>query len=227
MSAAGSGGVQCVAFQDCKQAERDEGIDVMAQQMAGEPCKTAVARALADALDQRAPFRGRRCADGDTILLGQQPAGRFGDVVRTIDAPAIAATARMDARRAQYVTAVTPHIDVRTDLAGGITHRFLRPFEVDVAAASGDDFDGCGQRAMLRLEPAQCGFGVETVHVDDEDAGRRSGSDGDIVVRLLPPPGPDDVRVRGGVLEAIGRCRPLVARPARKDVKSPRRESQS
>ena len=53
---------------------------------------------------------------------------------------------------------------------------------------------------MLCLEPAQCGFGVETVHVDNEDAGRRPGSDGDVVVGLLLPPRLDDVRVGGGVL---------------------------
>ena len=110
---------------------------------------------------------------------------------------------------------------MRADLAGGIAHRFLRPFEVDVAAARGDDFDGGGQRAMLRLELAQCGFGVETVDVDNEDAGRCAGRDGDVVVGLLLPPSLDDVRVRGGVLEAVGRGRPLVARPAREDVKSP------
>ena len=54
-----------------QQAERDEGVDVMAQQMAGEPCKAAVAGAFADALDQRAPFRGQRRADGGAFLLGQ------------------------------------------------------------------------------------------------------------------------------------------------------------
>src|SRR6476660_9661465 len=41
-----------------KQAERNKGIDVMAQQMARESCKAAVPCAFADTLDQRAPFRG-------------------------------------------------------------------------------------------------------------------------------------------------------------------------
>jgi len=40
------------------------------------------------------------------------------------------------------------------------------------------------------------------------------------------PPSPDDVSVCGGILEAVGRGRPLVARPAREDVKSFRRQSQ-
>src|SRR5258706_13524703 len=79
---------------------------------------------------------------------------------------------------------------------------------------------------MLRLELAQRGFGVETVHVDNENAGLRTGSDSDVVIGLLLPPCQDDVRIRGGVLEAVGRGRPLVTRPARKDVESPRRESQ-
>ncbi len=42
---------------------------------------------------------------------------------------------------------------------------------------------------MLRLEPAQRGLGVETVDVEDENAGRRAGGDGNVVVGLLLPPG--------------------------------------
>ena len=77
---------------------------------------------------------------------------------------------------------------------------------------------------MLRLEFTQCGFRLETVDIDNENAGRCTGSDGDVVVRLLTPPSLNDVRVRGGALEAVGRCRPLVARPARKDVNATPRE---
>ena len=127
----------------------------------------------------------------------------------------------MDGGR-DHVTAVTADVDVLADLAGGIAHRLLRPFEIDVPAARSDGFDGGGQGAVLRLEPAQRGFGIETVDVDDEDAGCRAGRDGDVVVGLLLPPCLDDVRVRGGVLEAVGRGRPLVARPAREDVESRR-----
>src|SRR6478752_4758069 len=52
-----------------QQAQRDESIDVMAKQVPRELCKAAVPCALADALDQRTPFRGWRCVDSDTVLL--------------------------------------------------------------------------------------------------------------------------------------------------------------
>ncbi len=77
---------------------------------------------------------------------------------------------------AQYVTAVAPHIDVWPDLSDRVKHRFLGPPKVDMAATSGDHFDGRGRRPMFDLKPAQCGFGVKTIHVDDEGARRWSGS---------------------------------------------------
>ena len=115
------------------------------------------------------------------FCFGQQPIGGVRNVVRAVDGPAIAAAAGMDARRAQDVTAVTPHIDVRANLAGGIAHRLLRPFEVDVAATRSDGFDAGGAR---RHAPPRAG----AVRLRRRDrprrrrrAGRRAGGDGDLL----------------------------------------------
>ena len=62
---------------------------------------------------------------------------------------------------------------------------------------------------MFRFEFAKFSLGVQAVDVDDEDTRDRTGGDGNIECRLVVPPRPDSVRVRGGILEAVGRGRPL------------------
>ena len=70
---------------------------------------------------------------------------------------------------------------------------------------------------MLRFEPAQLGFGVNAVEVDDEDAGSRAGGDADVVVGLFTPPALDRARIGGRVVAAGGARRFLSPRPARKN----------
>ena len=73
---------------------------------------------------------------------------------------------------------------------------------------------------MFCFEPAQLDFGVKAVNVDHEDVRYRSGSNGNIVLRILSPPMADRAGVDGRVLEPVDCCRILVAQPAWKDVHS-------
>lgn len=76
----------------------------------------------------------------------------------------------MHARRYQRVAVVAANVDAGPNLAHGVAdRRFGGIHEPDVPAARGDDLDGGRQRAMLGLELAQLGFGIDAVDVDYED----------------------------------------------------------
>ena len=69
---------------------------------------------------------------------------------------------------------------------------------------------------MLLFELAQFGFGVEAVNVGRPDVADRAAGEADIEVRVLPPPARDGVGACRGVLYAVRRGWPLVARQQRK-----------
>ncbi|AHY49335.1 hypothetical protein BJS_06964 [Bradyrhizobium japonicum SEMIA 5079] len=73
------------------------------------------------------------------------------------------------------------------NLARRVAHGIMRPSEVDVTPASSDDLNAPA-RAKLHLKLSQQGLGIETIHIDYENAGRRAGCDGNVVVGLLSPP---------------------------------------
>jgi hypothetical protein len=60
----------------------------------------------------------------------------------------------MNGWRRNDETAGAADIDASGDFAGGVANVRRRHPKIDVTAACRDRLDACGQRAVLRLEPA-------------------------------------------------------------------------
>jgi hypothetical protein len=86
----------------------------------------------------------------------------------------------VNAWRRQDVAAGGPDIEAGSELARRIADRRGWHSEVNMPATRGNDFDCGRQRAMLSLEPAQLGFGIDTVDVEDENAGGCARRNADI-----------------------------------------------
>src|SRR3984893_14154412 len=169
----------------------------MVQQLATDARHIVVAAAFSRALTNKiVRVRYRRCRvlnrRGDHV---EKPLRRDGEGVGAVDGPAIAAAARVQARRGNDITAVAAHIDARCKLAGGIADFSLGPSKEEMWAACGNALDGGRQCTVLVFELLKLGLGVDIIDVDDHDAGCRAGSDANIAGRGLTPATADDVRI--------------------------------